>query len=786
MNKINYDSKIWDLHIHSKFCNSSSKGLKELTTEEYVDNICNVFDRYDDLEMISFTDHNLISVELYEAFYNKKSSIQLLPGVEVDVKFNEEDQDSKHLVIYFDAMNDINKIDKISVFLSTILKDISPKNPINVSDLLSKLLSLKIEFVISPHAFKQGKRAIDYDWHSLSKEERDTYKYVDQLFSFWEASGHSEIAYALQFLKEMNLEEKISIISFSDSKDFIKLENYLDHPTQYFNALPSFKGLKMVGSEINRIYKNQKTVDKSEYGNLIKTIDINGCVIELSSGLNAIIGGRGSGKSLLLDSISACLDYDNCKRKLYENRMNFLKNFSLSVYNFDGQPIQSNTFVFDYFNQAYISKLFTDNRTEYNKNLKSYFSTAFNKIEDIDVKKIESANDLRFRELLCSKQNIEVENISGLIDKYTYDLKDLLDIKIPKNGINIKKSEEYISYANYTDATFIDKVNKIVPKQLQNNDEIKNSIIELNELLLKNIHKYNDEILKNKYLHNFIVTNFNNKKSKISVKQQERTSIISDFKNSLTNEMNEIKYKVDIINCICKYSVDFKISEINSLYKDGAESNSFRFCKELHIEHPLDYCLRVFETHLNMTNHKDIVCMECLMKLFREFCFGNLTYKSTHNEDMLIADLLKMDLKYEEKYTIAYKKTEEDEYIDIMEMSPGTQTNILMEYIVHEDSKKPLLIDQPEDNIDNQTIFKQIREWFYNLKNKRQVIVVTHDANIVINADADNVIIAKQKRGFKFEYTYGALEYGDNLEIASEILDGGKDAVRRRLLKYGG
>lgn len=786
MNKINYDSKIWDLHIHSKFCHSSPKEIRELSTQEYVDSICNVFAKYDDLEMVSFTDHNLISVELYEAFYNKRSSIKLLPGVEVDVKFNEEDHDSKHLVIYFDAMNDINKIDKISVYLSTILKDISPKNPINVSDLLSKILTLKIEFVISPHAFKQGKRAIDFDWHSLSKEERDTFKYVDQLFSFWEASGHSEIAYALQFLKEMNLEEKISVISFSDSKDFIKLKNYLDHPTQYFNALPSFKGLKMVGSEINRIYKNKKSVDKSEYGNLIKTIDINGCKIELSSGLNAIIGGRGSGKSLLLDSISASLDYDKCKAKLFENRMNFLNNFSLSVYNFDGQPIQSNTFVFDYFNQAYISKLFTDNQTEYNKNLKSYFSTAFNKIEDIDMKKIESANDLRFRELLNSKESIEVENISGLIDKYTYDLKDLLDIKIPKNGISIKKGEEYISYTNYIDNTFIDKVNKIVPKQLQNNDEIKNSIVELNKVLLKNIHKYNDSILKNKYLYNLLVTNFNDKKSKISAKQQERTSIISNFKNSLTNEMNEIKYKVDIINCICKYSADFKISEINSLYKDGAEQNSFRFCKELHIEHPFEYCLRIFESHLNMTNHRDIVCIEHLMNLFNEFCFGNLTYKSTHNEDMLISDLLKMNLKYEEKYTIAYKKTEDDDYVDIMEMSPGTQTNILMEYIVHEDSKKPLLIDQPEDNIDNQTIFKQIREWFYNLKIKRQVIVVTHDANIVINADADNVIIAKQNKGFKFEYTYGALEYGDNLEIASEILDGGKDAVRRRLLKYGG
>lgn len=63
--------------------------------------------------------------------------------------------------------------------------------------------------------------------------------------------------------------------------------------------------------------------------------------------------------------------------------------------------------------------------------------------------------------------------------------------------------------------------------------------------------------------------------------------------------------------------------------------------------------------------------------------------------------------------------------------------------------------------------------------------MVTHDANIVINSDAENIIIAKHTGKDKFEYSYGALEYGENLEEASEILDGGKEAVKRRLMKYG-
>ena len=118
-------------------------------------------------------------------------------------------------------------------------------------------------------------------------------------------------------------------------------------------------------------------------------------------------------------------------------------------------------------------------------------------------------------------------------------------------------------------------------------------------------------------------------------------------------------------------------------------------------------------------------------------------------------------------------------------MSPGTQTNILMEYIVSKDTKLPLLIDQPEDNIDNETIYTKLTTWFRKLRLKRQVIVVTHDANVVINADADNVIIANKKSDNNFTYDYGALEYGNILNRISVILDGGVEAVERRLKKYG-
>lgn len=132
-----------------------------------------------------------------------------------------------------------------------------------------------------------------------------------------------------------------------------------------------------------------------------------------------------------------------------------------------------------------------------------------------------------------------------------------------------------------------------------------------------------------------------------------------------------------------------------------------------------------------------------------------------------------------------YYKEDKKEIINIKNLSPGTKANILMEYIVFKDTKVPLLIDQPEDNIDNKTIYKVLTDWFTTLKNKRQVIVATHDANIVVNGDAENVIICEQKNDNEFVYEYGALETANVLEKISNILDGGNEAIKRRLLKYG-
>lgn len=115
------------------------------------------------------------------------------------------------------------------------------------------------------------------------------------------------------------------------------------------------------------------------------------------------------------------------------------------------------------------------------------------------------------------------------------------------------------------------------------------------------------------------------------------------------------------------------------------------------------------------------------------------------------------------------------------------------------------MIDQPEDSLDNRAIYHELRKYLVQKKDERQIIVVTHNPNIVVGADAENVIVANQHspqtpndREIKFDYINGALENSSlrNSSIKDilgqqgirehvfEILEGGKEAFEKREQKY--
>lgn len=96
---------------------------------------------------------------------------------------------------------------------------------------------------------------------------------------------------------------------------------------------------------------------------------------------------------------------------------------------------------------------------------------------------------------------------------------------------------------------------------------------------------------------------------------------------------------------------------------------------------------------------------------------------------------------------------------------------------------KPLLIDQPEEHLDNRYVYSELVPTIRDIRKKRQVIIATHNANLVVNTDAEQIIVADYSDGI-IHYTSGALEDIEIRESIKSILEGGDEAFKKREQKY--
>ena len=116
-------------------------------------------------------------------------------------------------------------------------------------------------------------------------------------------------------------------------------------------------------------------------------------------------------------------------------------------------------------------------------------------------------------------------------------------------------------------------------------------------------------------------------------------------------------------------------------------------------------------------------------------------------------------------------------------LSMGERAVVLLKILLGLNDK-PLLIDQPEEHLDNRYIYDELVPAFRQAKTKRQIIIATHNANLVVNTDAEQIIVAKHESGV-ISYDVGALETPRIREEIKTILEGGDLAFRKREEKYG-
>jgi hypothetical protein len=135
---------------------------------------------------------------------------------------------------------------------------------------------------------------------------------------------------------------------------------------------------------------------------------------------------------------------------------------------------------------------------------------------------------------------------------------------------------------------------------------------------------------------------------------------------------------------------------------------------------------------------------------------------------------------------------------DLKVLSPGTKGIVLLILYLAVDrgDHRPLIVDQPDENLDNQSVFEILRLYFREAKRRRQIIIITHNPNLVVNTDAEQIIIARSEvraSGLpRMTYSLGSLEAhtadgqvsGSIRDEICRILEGGREAFRMRERRY--
>lgn len=118
-------------------------------------------------------------------------------------------------------------------------------------------------------------------------------------------------------------------------------------------------------------------------------------------------------------------------------------------------------------------------------------------------------------------------------------------------------------------------------------------------------------------------------------------------------------------------------------------------------------------------------------------------------------------------------------------LSLGQQQSILLAILIQSDSQKPLIIDQPEDNLDSEFIFKTVVSNLNKIKEQRQVIIVTHNPNIAVLGDAELILPLKSTSTKSHVLNRGSIDRPETRKLCCEILEGGTRAFEKRRKIYG-
>ena len=926
----NYGSlwRKWDLHAHtpldpewSSRPNLESEEEKDQFARDYI-----AFAKSENLALIAITDHNLCN-DINDCLIPhitrvaKDNNITILPGFEITVK----DGSGIHLLVIFKENTPV-------VSIHEVVKRLFPlgtkfvRNTVAVSDkgideLKQTLDDSKLNYVLVFAHADSNNGVLDNKTIASTRRIQEWQKEFIRICQLSKAPGEftqGTFFYKIVRNEDDNYKRSMAYVCASDCRSISKegiLEgrHYLGQKFTWVKANPTFEGLREIQYEYDlRIRIQEQEPDQKIPDEVIKEVRfildsvedktfINPEPIRLNSYVNVVIGGKSSGKSLLLYHIANTIDPNQTftkedgsdeKRADKYGFKNKKIDFEVTWANGEKQLLSQNSsqnstnYSILYIPQSYIQKLADTEGRKTRKDVgkiirdillqkEEYSSYYANFITE--VKRFDTSRETLVSQYInaLDSYKLSLESIKGIGDKnaiikYITELKNQIQVLKQNSEVTseiqekydlhkenlqalqsrlflLKNDKEKISAFKYN---FDKDVISILSSKTQLLSELKNDtvIYNINETLnplseLQNISielekKFLDTsdsvIAKSETMINEEIDDVNTKLKPISDKFSNKEEI-EKLEFQVSDEIaktERIKLYEEDIRLKEKQKDDAKeklleeyrntytqyvniISKLNERSKDISELQLIGSIKF--------YTKRYYERLRESINNKQSGSVIDNNPLFdelndindvKETDINSIVQKISLLFDYVVNDNIVLKSAYSKKdaLNVLFK----DEFFDYWEilsgtdeianMSPGKAGLVLLKLFIElSDSKCPILIDQPEDNLDNRSIYSDLVQYIRAKKSLRQFIIVTHNPNIVVGVDADNVIVANQndqdpKRKnefFQLDYIGGALEYSfkkkkdDNIltsmgirEHVTEILEGGKEAFQKRESKY--
>ncbi len=590
---------------------------------------------------------------------------------------------------------------------------------------------------------------------------------------------------------------------------------------------PSYNFDKPFFSEIN--INDQMPVLESE------DVEFKLNTIPLNKNLVTFIGGRGSGKSLFLNYIGS--RFDKLKNQTqFTDGQDF--NIMYKKENLDNTPTEfkgkDNNLDFVFIEQSKIKKITEGyglkneikkllglEDLKFNERLISKTAEILdeiNKLNKIFSSKDEDGNQINSKDYQdkVKKENtnllttITTETNREQLEQYTKNISKIQEVKgqieiidqfkekldqniqdlnktIKKiNNIFVEKEELKLKEINFESrSTTMEKQKKFLTNEIEifekENIDIKNKFKSKGfkgdlTALLKNASTYQEKIEKSEQK----LKQIKDKESELENYKKQRANLGVDIKHEYERQMKKIKEKWDslleigdeeqqqiikdiILKEDIKLDVDIKFDEdrFYDLIFDKVDKRTYRKIDTL----KETFEIPDFDSWVSFFNNDnfDAILKNESFKNFISQIFFDLNIRNEYIQVL-------PELKYKDK--------------PIEKLSAGQKGTLYLRLQLATNAfSSPIIFDQPEDDLDNKFIIDELVPMLKKLKKYRQIIIATHNANLVVSADAEQIIIA-DNQDEKLSYCAGAIEDPKIKDSICDILEGGKDAFEKRRKKY--